>query len=68
MLGHVSISEISMSSYLDLLLSGEAYEFVMHVSRLSTHNVYITSEAMFGNVEVFKNANFYLYAGYISYD
>lgn len=47
MLGHHSISEFPSSSYLDLLLSGEAYYFAMYVSDSSNYNVYITTEVHF---------------------
>jgi len=47
MLGHYSLSEFSMSSYLDVLLRGEAYEFVMYITDSHYKNVYITSEAHF---------------------
>jgi len=44
MLSFSSISEIPMSSYLDLLLSGQAYELVMYISDRSNYIVYITSD------------------------
>lgn len=42
MLSDHSISESAMSSYLQLLLSSEAQEFVLYISDSSHYTVYIT--------------------------